>query len=161
MGARCAAWAVVAAVAAVAEAGCDDVQQHVYSGFLFDPVNDCVSGTSTPIDVVPGASTGNTCAPVCLTASSGAVYVSPVCGPYPSGMTVEAADAATSASDPCRAALAAYDEADGGGVCGNGPAVDGGDAGGDAGDATIAADAGDGGEAGGGGEGGRNDGGTD
>jgi hypothetical protein len=146
------AW--VFAVAAVV-AGCDDVQQHVYSGFLFDPVNDCVSGTSTAIDVVPGASTGNTCAPVCLTASSGAVYISPVCGPYPSGTTVEAADASTGAGDPCTAALAAYDEADGGGICGNGGPVDGGDAGGDASDAGSGLDANDGGEAG------RIDGGTD
>jgi len=158
MGARCAAWllAVLAVLAAaMAAAGCDDVQQHVYSGFAFDPVNDCVSGSSTAIDVVPGASTGNTCAPVCLTASSGVVYVSPVCGPYPSGTTVEAADAATATGDPCKAALAAYEEADGGGICGNGGAVDAGDAGGDAGDAGIA------GEAGGSGEGGRNDGGGD
>ena len=149
---------LLALAVAVAIAGCDDVQQHVYSGFLFDPVNDCVSGTSTAIDVVPGASTGNNCAPVCLTASSGAVYVSPVCGPYPSGDTVEPADAATGAGDPCKAALAAYDAADGGGVCGNGGALDAGDAGdasGDAGDAGIA------GEAGGSGEGGKNDGGSD
>jgi hypothetical protein len=134
---------VLAAAAAVA--GCDDVQQHVYSGFLFDPVNDCVSGTSTAIDVVPGAATGNTCAPVCLTASSGALYVSPVCGPYPSGTTVEAADAAVDAGDPCKAALAAYDAADGGGVCGNVSPVDGGDAGGDAADAAGTTDSGDGG----------------
>jgi hypothetical protein len=145
------------AVAGAVAAGCDDVQQHVYSGFLFDPVNDCVSGTSTPIDVVPGPSTGNDCAPVCLTASSGAVYVSPVCSPYPSGTTVEATDAATGAGDPCTAALAAYDEADGGGICGNVGPVDGGDAG----DAGNAVDAADGGEAGGSGEGGRSDGGTD
>lgn len=113
---------------AAALGGCDDVSQHVYSGFLFDPVNDCVSGSSNTIDVVPGASTGNTCDPVCLTTGSGAVYVSPVCGPYPSGTTVEAADAATGASDPCTAALAAYDE-DGGGICGNGGGEDAGDGG--------------------------------
>ena len=142
--ARCAAFALLAAALG---GGCDDVQQHVYSGFLFDPVNDCVSGTSNTIDVVPGPSTGNTCKPVCLIASSGAVYVSPVCGPYPSGATAEAADA----GDPCTAALAAYDQADGGGICGNGGA-DGGDAGGDSGSADAAegggaadaADAGDG-----------------
>jgi hypothetical protein len=134
----------VFAALAVAVAACDDVQQHVYSGFLFDPVNDCVSATSTAIDVVPGASTGNTCAPVCLTTSSGAVYVSPVCGPYPSGTTVEAADAATGAGDPCTAALVAYDEADGGGICGNGVAVDAGDGGTEGGEGGPA-DAGEGG----------------
>jgi hypothetical protein len=141
------------------------VQQHVYSGFLFDPVNRCVSATSTAIDVVPGAATGNSCRPVCLTATSGAVYVSPVCGPYPSGTTVEAADAAIGAGDPCTAALAAYDQADGGGVCVTAGAVDGGgdgavdgggdgggDGGSDAADAASATDSGDGG---------RNDGGRD
>lgn len=138
---------------AAAVAACDDVQQHVYSGYPFDPVNDCVSGTSTAIDVVPGASTGNTCNPVCLTSSSGAVYVSPVCGPYPSGTTVEALDAATGAGDPCTAALAAYDEADGGGICGNGGGADAGDA--------AASDTGDGASGPDGGDGGRSDGGSD
>ncbi len=133
---------------AVAIGGCDDVQQHVYSGYLFDPVNDCVSGTSTAIDVVPGAATGNTCAPVCLVDGAGNVYVSPVCGPYPSGTTAEGADA----GDPCTAALAAYDQADGGGICGNGGAADAGvdatEAGGAAGDAAGTVDAADAGEAG-------------
>ncbi len=129
MRARSAACVVAALAVARAVAGCDDVKQHVYSGYLFEPVNNCVSGTSTPIGVVPGAATGNTCGPVCLTASSGAMYVSPVCGPYPSGTTVEAADATTGAGDPCTAALAAYDGANGGGICGNGGAVDAGDAG--------------------------------
>lgn len=105
--------------------GCDDVQQHVYSGYLFDPVNDCVSATSTTIDLVPGAATGNTCDPVCLVDGAGNVYVSPVCGPYPPGTTAESSDA----GDPCTAALAAYDRADGGGICGNGGGVDAGDAG--------------------------------
>jgi hypothetical protein len=151
--ARCAAFAVLAAALA---AGCDDVQQHVYSGFLFDPVNDCVSGTSNTIDVVPGPSTGNTCKPVCLTTSSGAVYVSPVCAPYPSGTTAEAADAATGAGDPCKAALAAYDAPDGGGICGSGGADGADDAAVDAPDsgATVdAADAGDGGRSDAGGDG--------
>jgi hypothetical protein len=54
---------------------------------------------------------------------------------------VEAADAATGAGDPCKAALAAYDAPDGGAICGN-ESTDAGA--GDGGDGGAAADAADG-----------------
>jgi hypothetical protein len=107
--------AAVAAVAAVAIAaaagtGCDDPSQHVYSGQLYDPQAQCVSGSSSALDVIAGAATGDTCAPACLVAlvASSQVYVSTVCPPYPPAFTVEAADATSGVSDPCAAALAAF-----------------------------------------------------
>jgi hypothetical protein len=51
-------------------AACDDPSQHVYSGQLFDPQAECVEGSSTELDVIGGAATGDTCAPACLVSSS-------------------------------------------------------------------------------------------
>jgi hypothetical protein len=135
---RATAFAGVAAIAIATTVGvagpvaCDDPSQHVYSGQLFDPQAQCVESSSTGLDVIGGAATGDTCAPACLVASS-QVYVSTVCPPYPPAFTVEAADATAGASDPCTAALAAFAA---GNTCGadasteSGPGDDGGEEGG-------------------------------
>jgi hypothetical protein len=144
-------WGAFFAVLAVA--ACDDVNVHILSGQLYVPQDNCIE-PSTGIDVVNGGSTGDNCAPLCLTITSGdatSVYVTTMCPPYPQdpGYITEAEDAATSDADPCMGAFAAYESE--GGLC---PAVlpeaggeadaagDGGtgssDAGAEAGDATTA-----------------------
>jgi hypothetical protein len=96
-----------ACAAATAVCGCDNPSVHVYSGQLFDTQGQCVLPTSTALDVVSGAATGNSCSAACLVGSS-QVYVSTVCPPYPAGYGVETQDAGLAASDPCAAALTAF-----------------------------------------------------
>jgi hypothetical protein len=123
-------------------ASCDDVNVHILSGQLYEPQAACLD-PSTGIDVVNGGSTGDNCAPQCLSVTSGdatSTYVTTMCPPYPGDYTVEAEDATTGAGDPCTGAFAAYDSADAecpptlgeGGESDGG--VEAGDAGTDAGD---------------------------
>jgi hypothetical protein len=105
---RTAARAVLGACAAAAAlCGCDNPGVHVYSGQLFDMQGQCVQPTSTALDVVSGAATGNACPAACLVGST-QVYVSTVCPPYPAGYNVETLDAGLVASDPCSVALTAF-----------------------------------------------------
>jgi hypothetical protein len=122
------------ASAAVAVCACDNPSVHVYSAQAYDPQGQCVEPSSTALDVISGAATGNDCAPTCIVGSA-QVYVSTVCPPYPPGYGVEAADAGLASSDPCSAALAAFAA---GTTCG--AAADGGP--GDGGGADAPADAG-------------------
>ncbi|HEY6463426.1 MAG TPA: hypothetical protein VIY73_24835 [Polyangiaceae bacterium] len=141
-------WAAFAAVLAVA--ACDDVNVHILSGQLYVPQDQCIE-ESTGIDVVNGPSTGDNCAPTCLSIESGdatSVYITTMCPPIPGDYTIEAQDAATDDADPCTGAFAAYES-----EAGECPAVfpeggegDGGDAESDAGPppadaATEASDA--------------------
>jgi hypothetical protein len=101
---------LIALSATLAIASCDDVNLHILSGQLYDPINACVQ-PSAGIDVVPGEATGDACDPVCLTATSGTssfVYVTTMCPPYPVDYTTESQAAATDPSDPCTGAFAAY-----------------------------------------------------
>jgi hypothetical protein len=98
-----------AAAAGAATAACDNESVHVYSAQLFVAAEGCLQ-PSTGLDLLSGPATGDNCAPACLTAPTAdgeAVYVSTVCPPYPQGVTVEAANAAVDAGDPCVAALGA------------------------------------------------------
>ena len=128
-------------------ASCDDVNVHILSGQLYEPQAACLD-PSTGIDVVNGGSTGDNCAPQCLSVTSGdatSTYVTTVCPPYPGDYTVEAEDATTGAGDPCTGAFAAYDSADA--ECpptlGEGGPEDAGDAATDAGTGDAPSDAGD------------------
>jgi hypothetical protein len=101
---------LLAAGALAAIAACDDVNVHILSGQEYNPALACV-GATAGVDVVQGASTGDNCDPTCLTATQGTstyTYVTTTCPPYPGDYTVEAQDAATSPSDPCTGAFAAY-----------------------------------------------------
>jgi hypothetical protein len=60
---------------------CTDPSTFVYSGAPFDPVNNCL-GPYQALDVVSGGNGASNCAPVCLV-SSGMVFVSTVCPPFP------------------------------------------------------------------------------
>jgi hypothetical protein len=120
----------------LAVAACDDGNVHILSGQLYDPQAQCIE-PSTGIDVVNGNSTGDNCAPACISIESGdatSVYVTTMCPPFPGDYTIEAADAATDDADPCTGAFAAYES-----EAGECPAVlpEAGEAGGDdaAGDA--------------------------
>mgnify|MGYP001237919890 CR=1 FL=1 len=106
-GARATGARACAIALGLAAAACEDPGVHVFSAQLYDTTGQCVAPSSTALDVIGGAATGDNCAPACLVESS-QVYVSTVCPPYPGGYSVEAADAATDASDPCTAALAAF-----------------------------------------------------
>jgi hypothetical protein len=113
---------LVALLGSAAIAACEDPGVHVFSGQLFDTQGQCVDPSSTALDVISGAATGNNCAPACLVASS-QVYVSTVCPPYPPGFSVEGADAAMDPADPCTGALAAFAAAT---TCGAASDTDGG-----------------------------------
>jgi hypothetical protein len=101
-------------------ASCDDVNVHILSGSLYNEQLGCVSAPAG-VDVVQGASNGDTCSPQCLVASGEDqtyVYVTTDCPPYPGDYIAEALDAAADDSDPCFGALAAYnDYQSDGGVC--------------------------------------------
>lgn len=118
----------------VAIAACDDVQEHIFTGHLYESQNACLD-PSTAIDVVTGEATGNKCAPACLVSGAN-VYVSTQCPPYPPtyALDLDASDDA----DPCVAALQDWDAQT---LCGV-------DAGGKGGDGSAAGEAGDAGDAG-------------
>jgi hypothetical protein len=119
---------VGACAAALAVCACDNPSVHVYSAQAYDPQGHCVEPSSTALDVISGAATGNDCPATCIV-GSGQVFVSVVCPPYPPGYGVETADSGIDPSDPCSGALAAY--AAGitcGAATGDAGAADGGDA---------------------------------
>jgi hypothetical protein len=98
----------------LAIASCDDVNVHILSGQLYQPQAACLD-PSTGIDVVKGGSTGDNCAPQCLSvtaADATSTYVTTVCPPYPADYTVEAEDATAGPGDPCTGAFVAYESGD-------------------------------------------------
>jgi hypothetical protein len=114
---------------------CEDPNVHVFSGQEFDSKGQCLAATPSALDIIGGNGATLTCSPTCLTQSS-LVYVSTQCPPYPPQFAIETANSLGDASDPCAAALGAYEA---GVTCGAG-GDDGGDDGGDGGvaDATVA-----------------------
>jgi hypothetical protein len=91
-----------AAGAIAAALSCNDAITYVYAAAPFDTTQQCL-GPYAPLDVVDG--TGNdgndNCAPICLV-SSGSIYVSTVCPPYPPALDTSGQNA------ECGPALAAY-----------------------------------------------------
>jgi hypothetical protein len=106
---------VAIGAAAAAVAACDDANVHILSAEQYNPQYACI-GPLAGVDVVQGASTGDNCAPTCLTATvplqdGGAqafVYVTTTCPPYPTDYTSESAAQASGPSDLCTGAFAAY-----------------------------------------------------
>jgi hypothetical protein len=121
------------AAAGLLLAACENPNVHVFSGQQFEAQGQCLEAP-TALDVIGGAGATLTCAPACLTQSA-QVYVSTQCPPYPPQFAVETANSVGDASDPCAAALNAYQAGvmcgdDGGG--GGGDAAEGDASGGDA-----------------------------
>jgi hypothetical protein len=103
LGAVGAVGALTAASALTAGAfgtACDDRRVYVYTGARYDETAACLAPYSS-LEVVPGEGASAKCAPRCV-AFDGALYVSTVCPPLPSGAELVAADAGT-----CIAALRA------------------------------------------------------
>jgi hypothetical protein len=130
--------ALLAAVAALA--ACDDTNVHLLYGQQYDTQYACMLPEQS-VDVINGPDPGQSCSPVCITATVEGgtfVYVSTTCppyDPYPS----ESQAQTHGPSDPCTAAFKAYD---GNIECGpdGGPPEGGVDAGSDGGagsDATL------------------------
>jgi hypothetical protein len=67
---------------------CKDDGTHVYVGRFYLEARECL-GTSSSLDAISGDDPG-TCAPICLVqkrAEAGkAIYVAPMCPPYPAGV---------------------------------------------------------------------------
>jgi hypothetical protein len=99
--------AILAAVAAVA--ACDDTNVHLLYGEEYDTQYMCML-PSTSIDVVNGPDPGDSCDPVCITATldgQNYAYITTTCppyAPYPSETKAQT----HGPSDPCTAAFAAY-----------------------------------------------------
>jgi hypothetical protein len=95
----------VAALVASAYACDDNPQSHVYIAALYQPASSCF-GPSTSLGQVDTPDGDLDCAPTCLVlvhpGATNDVYVSTMCGPYPSAYD-------TSQTDPgCPPALAAW-----------------------------------------------------
>jgi hypothetical protein len=134
---------VGAAIVLACAYACDSSpQSHVYVASLYEPSQGCF-GPSQSLGYVDTGEGDLDCAPTCLVGTSAAdgpppVYVSTMCGPYPSQFD------STQTNATCPAALALWASAGGAGACATGD-----DAGGDAaedtgaaGDATSPADTG-------------------
>lgn len=97
----------LAAVAlALAAVGCDDApESHVFVAAPFVPDAGCF-GLSVSVAFVDTADASLDCAPVCLVAPATggplAVFVTTMCGPYPTGYDTSQSDAT------CQQALAAW-----------------------------------------------------
>ena len=116
-------------------AACTSIDNHLLFGQQYEAAGACLAPAQA-IDDVAGPDPG-TCAPSCLVASASdagpITFVTTTCPPYPSYLTPAAQDAATSAGDLCKGALAAFAD---GAVCGpdaGGPPEAGVEAGPDAG----------------------------
>jgi hypothetical protein len=107
-----AAWALLgfAGLAGAAlVAACDDTNVHLLYGEQYDPQYMCMLPSSS-IDVLNGPDPGESCPPVCITATLDGetyVYISTTCPPY-DPYPAESQNGAISASDPCVAAFKAY-----------------------------------------------------
>jgi hypothetical protein len=88
-------------------AACDQPNVHLFSGQPFEAQGQCLEAP-TALDVIGGAGATLTCPPACLIQSA-QVYVSTQCPPYPPEFAVETASNLADASDPCAAALSAYE----------------------------------------------------
>lgn len=109
---RRARWVFVG-VAGLAAAGliaaCDDTNVHLLYGEQYDPTYMCMLPDQS-IDVINGPDPGESCSPVCITATlDGAdyVFISTTCPPY-NPYPAESQNGALSSSDPCVAAFKAY-----------------------------------------------------
>ena len=99
--------AILAAVAALA--ACDDTNVHLLYGEQYDSQYDCML-PSTSIDVISGPDPGESCAPVCITATLDAqnyTYITTTCPPY-DPYPAEKQTGYHSPTDPCTPAFAAY-----------------------------------------------------
>ena len=139
---------LVGVLALIAWAGaCDDgAESHVYVAAPYDASADCF-GASTSLAQIDTPNGDLDCAPTCLvvaeTNGSNAIYVSTMCGPYPSAYN-------TSQTDPgCAPALAAWPAeqaalANGSSSCASPAEEDGGGgadaSAGDGGDGTLSSD---------------------
>ena len=100
--------ALLAAVALLA--ACDDTNVHLLYGQQYDTQFGCMLPQQS-IDVINGPDPGQSCTPVCITATVEGgtyVYISTTCppyDPYPS----EQKTGTHGSTDPCTAAFAAYD----------------------------------------------------
>jgi hypothetical protein len=95
-----------AAFAALAAVSCQDRPVHLFGGYPYDPVGNCLDPAEV-IDVVAGAD-GGTCPVVrCWEDSCGGIFVTDTSCDDPPGYT----DLTDAASGPCVKALAAYAEA--------------------------------------------------
>lgn len=87
--------------ALVTVAACDDRNVYVYSAARFDPDNACLADYG-PLETLPGEGASARCSARCMT-FEGALYVSTVCPPLPTGAEVVPANASE-----CVAALRAF-----------------------------------------------------
>lgn len=102
----------VAAVTLAAALACSESGPRIYTAQPYRAEPGCLE-SYVALGLVQSGDLGARCAPVCLRLD-GALYVSPVCSPYPPRATLEA-----SSSDDCAAALQAFSI---GADCGPSPA---------------------------------------
>jgi hypothetical protein len=95
------------AIATALSAACDGPESHVYVAMPYEPSRDCLD-PSTSLAIIDTPDGSLDCAPTCLVlpappaVGSEQVYVSTMCGPYPT-------DFDDSQTDPlCAPALAAF-----------------------------------------------------